>query len=214
MVRDRTQLLDTLVADLVPVTPAPRLSVSAGTWLLASLVYVAVASWLLGPLRPGALLQLIGAPQFSLEMFAGLAGIALATGALFLSAVPGRRARPLGILSALALATWLVLLVIGFWYPSLDTGMSGKRPHCYLETMLYALPPLLLGLWLVRRFYPLRPTSTALAVGLVAGLLATWYMQLACMYQTTHGLAFHLLPGLLLVPLAGVLVFCWRGKRR
>jgi len=214
MVKDRTQLLDSLVDDLAPVRPAPGLSLSAGAWLLASLVYVVLVSWLLGPLRPGALGQLVGAPQFSLEMLAGLVGIVLGAGALFLSAVPGRRARPLALLSALALAVWLALLLAGFWYPALDTGMAGKRPHCYLETLLYALPPLMLGLWQVRRLYPLRPVQTALGVGLVAGLLSAWYMQLACMYEPAHGVVLHLLPGLLAVPLAGVVALVWKGPRR
>jgi hypothetical protein len=112
------------------------------------------------------------------------------------------------------LAAWLALMIAGFWFPALDTGMSGKRPHCNLETILYALPPLLLGLWQVRRLYPLRPVQTALAVGLAAGLFGAWYMQLACMYEPAHGLVLHLLPGLSTVPLAGALAYFWLGKRR
>ncbi len=213
MVKDRKQLLDTLVADLEPVAPAPRLSLTVVAWLLASLGYIAVVSWMLGPLRPGALGELVAVPQFSFEMGAGIAGIVLAAVALFLSSVPGRRARPLAVVSALALAVWLAMLLLGFWHPALDSGMAGKRPHCYLETLLYALPPTLLGLWQVRRFYPLRPVQTAMAVGLVAGLFSAWYMQLACMYEPAHGIVFHLVPGLLAAPLAGVVAFVWKGPR-
>jgi len=56
----------------------------------------------------------------------------------------------------------------------------------------------------------LRPVRTAMSVGLVAGMLPALYMQLACMYEPLHILAFHILPGLLMVGVAAAIATRWQ----
>ncbi len=91
--------------------------------------------------------------------------------------------------------------------------MLGKRPHCFVETLFYALPPLVLGCYLTRRLFPLRPLRTAMAVGLAAGMLPALYMQLACMYIPDHILKFHIAPGLGVAAVAVPLAW-WMLARR
>ena len=80
--------------------------------------------------------------------------------------------------------------------------MLGKRDHCVVETLLFALPPACLALFLTRRLYPLKPVRSALLFCLVAGMLPALYMQIACMYAPLHIIQMHIVPGLL-VALAG-----------
>ena len=92
------------------------------------------------------------------------------------------------------MALWLAQYMLGLVSPALEPSSLGKRDHCYLETMAYSLPPILVALFLVRRLYPLRFVRTAMTLGLVAGMLPALYMQLACMYDPAHILPFHLGP--------------------
>ena len=198
----RDELIDRLVQELPATTRRPAVGGMAALWLLVSLCYVVAVTALVGPLRPGALQQVAESPHYLLEMLLGAAAITGLGIALFFAAVPGALGR-WGLSAVLVLPLlWLATLALGLEYPALHSGMAGKRDHCYLEAMLYALPPLALALYGQRRLYPLHPAMCALFAGLAAGLLPAWYMQLACMHDASHALAFHVLPGLLMVPLA------------
>ena len=87
--------------------------------------------------------------------------------------------------------------------------MLGKRGHCYLETIVYATPPLVVAVWWQRKHFSLAPARSAALAGLVAGGIPALYMQIACMYQPVHGLVFHLGPALLVAAAASQLPRVW-----
>ena len=97
------------------------------------------------------------------------------------------------------------LFLVGLASPALEPSMLGKRPMCFVETLIYSVPPLL-ALWFIqRRLYPLRPVASAMLAGLSSGLIPAVYMQFACMYEPLHILAFHIGPGLGVALIAALL---------
>ena len=202
-------LIDSLARELEPGKRLAPAGVQAFIWWLLATVYVIAITLLLGPLRPGAFEQLLSEPRFFVETLCGLLGIGATAMAVMLSSIPGRPYGRWVVLAVVALGVWLVSITAGLFVPTLEPGMLGKRPHCFSETLIYALPPMLLVIVLVRRAYPLKPLQTGLAAGLAAGLLPAWFMQLACMYETQHILTHHVLPGLLVVPVAALVLCLW-----
>jgi len=203
-------LISNLSSDLAPVTPTRSINRLALTWFLLSAVYVVVITHLFGPIRPGALSQLGTEPRFLFETILGVAAILWFSLLVFRSAVPAALTRQFAVAGLVLMALWLAQYVIGFVSPALEPSRLGKRNYCYFETLVYALPVILSGLFFVRRLYPLRPLRTAMSVGLVAGMLPALFMQLACMYEPLHILAFHILPGLLMVGVGAVIATRWR----
>jgi hypothetical protein len=53
-----------------------------------------------------------------------------------------------------------------------------------------------------------------MSIGLAAGMLPALYMQLACMYEPSHILGYHILPGLLMVGAAAGIAAKWRPRHR
>jgi hypothetical protein len=93
--------------------------------------------------------------------------------------------------------------------------MAGKRIGCYFQTLLFAGPPMVAGIWLAHRYYfPLAPLRTAALVGLAGAMLPALFMQFACMYDPVHILTHHILPipGVVLIGVMGSLAA--RGIRR
>ena len=79
--------------------------------------------------------------------------------------------------------------------------------------MVYALPPILAALFLIRRLYPLRYIRTAMSLSPAAGMLPALYTQLACMYETLHILTLHILPALAVMPVGAAIAALWRLRR-
>jgi hypothetical protein len=193
---DRQSVIDKLVADLSPIEAPRRLPALAAFWFLGSWLWVVVATLLMGPMRPGSLQQLVHEPHFGLETLTGLVAGSMVAWIAFAETVPGRPRRPI-VQAAMGLTTvWLASHIIGFAYPALEPSMLGKRPYCVFETLIYAIPPLLAGLWLARRRYVLRSSRTGALIGLAAGMMPALFMQLACMYEPSHIMTFHIVPGL------------------
>ena len=169
--RNRDELLDSLASGVAPVKPAPDPRLLAGLWFTFSALYVVLTTQLLGPIRPTALVQLQTEPRFLLEM---LVGAAVATGLAFTAfrtAIPGALNSGftfvLGVLGAL----WLGGFVLGLASPALEPSMLGKRDHCFIETFVYALPPVLALIYWQRRLYALMPGQAAVWAGMAAGIL-------------------------------------------
>lgn len=206
-------LIDSLAQDVTPRARPMPVALQAASWWLAGVLYVVTVTALLGPLRPGAFEQLVAEPRFLVETLLGLFGIGAVAMAVIASSIPGRPVRRWVWIAAVALGAWLLNIVSGFMAPTLELGMSGKRPHCFAETLIYALPPMLAALFMVRRLYPLSPMSTGIGAGLAGGLLPAWFMQLACMYEPFHILTHHVMPGLLMMLVAALLSWVFlRGK--
>ena len=192
----RDDLIASLSSDLAPVKPVGRVEVWASAWLLASGLYVVAIIHLMGPVRPEAMAQLTSQMRFLAEMLIGATAIALLTLGAFRSSVPGLSYQRLTGLGAALLMLWISLFLVGLEWPALEPSMSGKRHYCVVETFLYAMPPVLLAYFILRRFYPLNMTRIAATVCLAAGMLPALYMQVACMYIPAHILKFHVVPGL------------------
>ena len=188
-------LIDSLVSDLAPARPASSPNLQALGWFAISAAYIVLATSAIGPLRANAFAQLLAEPRFLFEMLLGLVAIHALSFSLFQSAVPGILTRRRVWIAAGLLAIWVASYVVGLVSPALEPSMLGKRPHCYLETLILALPPLLLGLFGLPRLFPLSPVRSAMAAGLTAGMFPALYMQIACMYDPAHILAFHIAPG-------------------
>ena len=210
---DENTLIESLKADLTPVRPAGVISGVGLVWLLLSIVYVLALGAALGPFRPGFADQLANAPRFSLEMILGLAALGSFLLVALLESVPGRNARRLRGIGWLLLAAWLAQFLIGFVAPALEPSMHGKRDHCVWEAYLYSVPPLLGLLYLQRRRYVLEPVRAVLHAALAAGLLPALMMQIACMYEPGHILAFHVLPIGVLVIVSTALTGAFARRR-
>ena len=203
-------LIQALSRNLQPVAPPMRVDHIWLGWLVLSAAFVVGLIHLMGPVRAGSLDQFLSGGRFAFETSLGLAAVITGSLAAFRSAVPGGLSRWLARISVGMLLAWIGFYLIGLYSPALEPSMAGKRDHCVWETFVYAAPPMLVAILLLRRYYPLQPLRTAMAAGVVAGMLPALYMQLACMYVPAHILSFHILPGLLVGPVALGITWLWR----
>ena len=188
------ELIAELKADLTPVRVPARPLLAGSIWLTLSMVYVALLSLALGPYRSGFIEQLFDAPRFSAEMLMGTAALICFASAAVTESIPGNDARWLRRAGWVLGLGWLSQFFIGYGLPALEPSMLGKREHCAFEAYLYSVPPLLGMLWLQRRRYVLRPVRAMLYGAIAAGMVPALMMQLACMYEPSHILLFHVLP--------------------
>lgn len=202
----RSALIDSLVADLEPARAPGRVLPRFLLWMALGWASVLGAALALGPLRPGVFEQLLEAPRFGLETLLGvLAATGLALTALWIG-IPAPRSAWRRALPALALAAlWLAAHALSLWSPALKASMLGKREACRLEVLLLAVPPLLLGLWMLRGLAPLQRRAAGVLLGAAAGALPAVLMQWVCMYDPVHTWTHHLAP-VALVALVGAVV--------
>lgn len=191
------ELIGQLASELKPVTPVTGTCARSLLWLALSTVFALLAIHWYGPIRPGAIQQLLTHPRFLLEILLGSATIVVLALAGFRAAIPASSTPRLAYAGLVMLALWLASYLVGIISPALEPSMLGKREHCVIETFVYGLPPALLGIVVCARLYPLDPAAMALRVGLAAGLIPALYMQLACMYDPVHALTLHMFPGIL-----------------
>lgn len=214
MMNIRDELIENLSRDLEPVSPVGNINLLAVVWVLFSAAYVVAIIHLVGPVRPGALSQLVSEPRFLFESLLGVAAIIWVSVAAFRAGIPASLSKTFATVGLVLMTLWLAQYVIGLFDPALEASTLGKRGHCYFETMVYSLPPILIALFLVRRLYPLHFVRTSMALSLAAGMIPALYMQLACMYEPLHILGFHILPGLLMVLVGATIAALWRGERQ
>jgi hypothetical protein len=207
------KLIENLSRDLAPVAPTPNVNRLGLAWLVISAIFVVAITHLVDPIRPGAFDQLAAEPRFLLETLLGVAAIAWAGLLAFRSAVPAELTRKFAVAGLVLMALWLAQYVAGLVSPALEHSELGKRPFCYLETMVYSIPPILAAVFLARRLYPLHYTRTAMSLALAAGMIPALYMQIACMYVPSHILQFHILPGLSMVLVGAAIAALWRLPR-
>lgn len=207
------RLIDSLSRDLAPVAPARNVNLVGLAWLLSSAVFVVAVTQSVDPVRPGVLDQFAEAPRFLLETLLGVVAISWTGLLAFRSAVPGELSRKFAAAGLALMALWLAQYVVGLASPALEPSEWGKRPFCYLETMTYSAPPILAAVFIARRLYPLHYTRTAMLLALAAGMIPALFMQVACMYDPSHILLLHILPGLSMVLGAAALTAWWRLPR-
>jgi len=204
MTRDRAKLIETLTADLRPVERPGSVAPGVAAWLGLAFVYSVAIILAAGPLRPGALGNLVEYPAFAGETLLALVAIVALAHAAVRSAVPGE---PRGRLRwALApLLAWIGVYVVGLWYPAHPVSTLGARPYCVWETVAFGLPTLGLMLWLARRQYPLQPRMTAALAGAAAAAIPAAIMQFACKYVPAHILTYHIGPILVTAGIGAVI---------
>ncbi len=202
MTRSREELIRELTDEPRPPRRLASVRVAALGWLAASALVVAVVTLASGPLRPGVFAQLAGEPGFALELALGLSLSALAGLGLMRLRIPGLAAGVRAARPALALGfAWIAVLAIQL--VALEPASTlGARALCWLQVLLFSLPPLAGALALARRAAPLERGWTGLLAGLAAGSLPALAMQLGCMDEPLHALIAHLGP-VLLVAAAG-----------
>jgi hypothetical protein len=204
MRRDRAELIETLAADLRPVENPGSVAVGVAAWLGFSVVYSVVAIVAAGPLRPGALGNLVEYPAFAGETLLAAAAIVALAYAAARSAVPGE---PRGYLrwALVLLVAWIGVYVVGLWHPAHPVSTLGARPYCIWETVAFGLPTLGLMLWLARRQYPLWPRMTGALAGVTAAAIPAAVMQFACQYVPAHILTYHMSPILVTAAIGAVI---------
>ena len=191
-------LIEELVEELKPSPPPPSTAAGLLCWgLLSWFAVMALILWS-GPLRSGALEQLLHIPRFLFECGLGVAvGLVAMAGALRI-ATPGRGPSVRVMLPGLMLlGFWIAVYAYGVVSPALAPSMDGYRGSCFLEVLLYSAPPFVLGLLLLRRRAPLEPGIAAGLAAVAAASLPGLAMQLACMYDPLHALGLHLSPMLI-----------------
>ena len=199
------KLISNLSSELTPVSPPPNINKLALVWFLLGAVYVVAVIHLFGPARPGAFSQLGTEPRFLFETMLGVGAILWTSLLAFRSAVPAALSKQFAAIGVILMVFWLAQYVIGFVSPALEPSMLGKRRYCQFESLVYSLPVILAGLFIVRRFYPMHPVRTGMSIGLAAGMMPALYMQLACMYEPAHIISFHVIPGLLMAGVAAAI---------
>lgn len=152
-----------------------------------------------GPLRAGALPELLRSPQAFLEAGIGLAASIAAMVAGMEVGVPGapRRWR-LFLPTAILMSAWLGIIAYGVSHPALENSMLGKREHCFIQSLIFATPPYFLALRLLRERLPEASLFAGLLVGAAAAAIPALWMQMACMHDPVHAMKFHLTPVLAL----------------
>ena len=200
----RDALINQLVTDL-PSGPKPLvLSKYLLGWLIVSAVFVVGITLYVAPLRPGVGQQLLN-PRFALESIDGLLVVLLIAAIGFKFAIPAANNKLFIGIGIGITALWVLNYVIGLYYPTLEPSMAGKRDHCIYEIGIYAMLPLVLGLYLVKRGYVLNWPAAGLSIGLASGFIPALLMQFACIYDAEHTLLMHIGPALLVGVLGLVL---------
>lgn len=202
---NRENLISELSNDLSPVKPL-NLKLVTLIWYLSAFGFAIAMMLLVAPFRENIFTQLATSKQFLFESVLGLVAIGfLVYRAIDLSR-PSSQATPKALILPLGLLfLWLGMYLYGYIEPALEPSMAGKRPHCSMETVLIALPSMFIGMFIIRKQWPVLPTTSALLIGLAAGAIPQLLMQFGCMYETSHILLYHVLPGLSVGAIAAVL---------
>ena len=212
----RDEWIDRLVSDLTPVAAPPRPWRDVGVWLVLAWASTLLLTVLMGPFRAGAAAEWLASSRFQLETVV-VALASVVTGALVArAAIPARGSARSPLLAALLLlGAWALLLAWAHAVPPFPLDMTGKRAACVLEVLADAALPCALGLWWLRRRYAvLAPGLVGAALGLAAGAIPAIVMQLACVYEPTHALRFHLGPVVICGLLGAVLGRVVLARRR
>jgi hypothetical protein len=199
MTDTRRHLIEDLVADLKPVSAPGRIGRSLALWLSAAMVYSIVMLLVTGPLREGAIGNLIRYPFFGLESLVALIAIGSLAHAALRLAIPGATTPGRALLAPIVLLIgWVSFYIVGFWAPAHPVSILGARDYCIWQTVLFSLPNLLLLLVLARRLVPVWPATTAALAGAAGAAIPGALMQFGCMYIPGHILTHHLSPTLML----------------
>jgi hypothetical protein len=198
-VRSRSELIREISQQPAPDTRLRGPFQLALLWWCGAWIVVVAATLAVQPMRPGFIGQLLASPRFAIETLLGFTAGGVAILTAFALGIPGWGSHRRWMALCLALlAFWASTYIYGLVNPALEPSMSGKRPHCFVEVLIYGAPILAAGLWLLRRLAPLDRWSAGVATGVAAGVIPGLLMQLACIYIPSHILTFHIAPAMAL----------------
>ena len=202
----RPDFVNALVADLEPVRPNSSWLRAMFSWCLVSWAFVGGAILASGPLRDGIVAELMGSPRFVLELALGFAAGLAAIWAGFELGVPGARSAPRLWTPPLVLfGAWTLTIAYGLVYPSAPPSMDVKRLHCFIEILLFSLPPYSMALYFLRGRLAFAQARVGLLVGAAAAAIPALWMHVACRTEALHVLGSHLFP-ILIVCVLGAAV--------
>ncbi len=192
---DPHDTIDALASRLQPVWRPGDLLVRLALWITCSFAIAIASTVATGPVRPGTGAALAGSPQLLLECAIGLGGVGLSGWAALSLGIPGLATRSRRVGLALGgCALWVAAIAVGFVAPALEPSMAGKRESCELQVLLFSIPPLLLGLLLLRGLATFDRAGPGALLGIAAGTCPALLMQLACMYDPSHAMSHHVAP--------------------
>lgn len=185
--------IDDLVNDLAPVRPGASWFRAALVWIALSTIFVSVAIVVTGPVRAALEESIFSTPRLALELFIGILAIGV-TGAVGLEVgVPGTpRRRALLSLPTLLMLAWLGWVLWAAAHSNGEPAMIGKRAHCFLESLVFSLPPFCLALHLLRGRIAFSYGASGLLMGSAGAAIPALWMEFACMADPGHALRFHL----------------------
>ena len=192
-------LIEELAQETAPVKPAMSPVLKTCLFVIAALLYISFMVWAFYTPRQD-LISKFSTLSFGIEQFIALLVGVLAAAATFWIATPGKEGE-----KTLRYAAVLLLLLLScciFFgedlhgsFHSIDFNTLLHGAHCSVDIMIFALPPLILLLYLIKK---LAPTSPALA-GLFAALSVTAFGYFAvrstCAQDSVqHQMLSHLVP--------------------
>lgn len=202
-----SDLLSSLVSDLVPVSPV-RSRREIALAVLLEIAVVAVTAWILGA-------RIVGAERLADPAFAGLllalaAGAGASAAAMTTLSIPGRSVPAAWRLPVLLLPLVVAALVVvfspwgGTWTGFVAVVVEGFG--CTRNTLLVAAPAWIAGLLFLRRLGPLDALGVGLFSASSALLTAALAVQMACPNCDSWHLAIsHYVPILVAVWVAAML---------
>ncbi len=211
--QDKQAFIKDLAANHRRRRPLMLPSRRAMLWFSLALVLSAILMHSVQVLRPGVAGQLMHHPFFLLEVVAALLFAGMGAYVVMVCATPGERLlRGTRMVLTLLAVLFVVGLSAGFSHLAPESSAVGARHACWVEVIIYGALCLLAFLVMIRRGYVRYSWRLGLLYGLVAGLVPAALMQLACMYDPLHGLIFHYLPTVMLVPMGLVAMRLVRRK--
>jgi hypothetical protein len=206
MTRRREDLILELASTPAVPPGAGAIEPRALRWLALATAIALLAIVLREPLRNESLASLLAGPREALGVGMGLLAILTAGLAAFRSGVPSLTSPMRHALWPLVFGSaWIGLLTLGALSGESGATVDRTRALCWLEVFVYGAPGLWLGLVALRRLWPLHGAWSGALLGFAAGAIPALIMDLACVNEPGHSLAYHVAPGLALAAVGALL---------
>lgn len=197
----KEELIKQLVAERTPTQPMiPPKTMSTLFFLLIALMISTFLFLTSAVERSNWLTTLMSKPTLLLQIAVGIPITFFGIYAIFLDALPDLRRfhSKFWLISILLYLGFAGVVASEYIWPKLGKVSTYHRSTCIYEIIFYAI---LIGLSLHRVFknrFLMNPEKSSGILGIASASVTAVLMQLACTYETTHALMFHVLPVLLI----------------
>ena len=179
----KEDLIDNLVDDLQEYKPVRPVAQVVGLWFLLLMLGGFSFALFAGAFRENIGVQLGSSIRFSLEVVLFLSLSFLLAWRVLGSGVPGYKTKLVSLMAVAASISLAGLLSYSVVHPALEVSMAGKRPHCFLESILVGSLISFSILVLLRRRAAFDKLSNGLISGAAGVLIMAGFMHTACMYD-------------------------------